>query len=185
MMEEHGKLEGIFAQAPSIWMIVGVLAFIPALCEELAFRGFIQTGLASRSSRWTSILISAAFFGAVHGIVQQAISAFILGLLIGYVAAATRSIWPCMMFHFVHNALHVVVGLSLPKWLEEHPWLERIVASGETGHSFPTPILVGGLGLAGLILFALRRELRRIDRAALESTDIALELDARRHSIAS
>ncbi|MFO0903943.1 MAG: ABC transporter permease subunit/CPBP intramembrane protease [Pirellulales bacterium] len=185
MIEEHGKLEGLFNQAPSIWAIVGVLAFIPALCEELAFRGFIQSGLASRSSRWTAILISAAFFGAVHGIVQQALSAFILGLVIGYLAAASRSIWPCMVFHFVHNGLHIVLGLSLPKWMETHPWLGRVVISSDAGHAFATPILVGGLAVAGLVLYAFRRDLQQREQAALESTDAELELDARRHSIAS
>ncbi|MFO0868017.1 MAG: ABC transporter permease subunit/CPBP intramembrane protease [Pirellulales bacterium] len=181
VVQELQKLDGLFASAPSLWSIVGVLAFIPAICEELAFRGFILSGLRSRGSDWTAILISSAFFGAVHAILQQSLAAFVLGLVIGYVAVQTKSIWPCMLFHFTHNALQLIMALSLPSWLETTPWLSRAIQLGEDGHRFHSALVALGLGVAGLILFALHRQARgdARRRAAALATDEG-ELGTRR-----
>ena len=90
----------------------------------------------------------------------------------------TRSIWPCMLFHFTHNALQLVVGLSIPKWVESHPWLGRVARVGEDGHAFTPAVVVAGLVVSALILYWFRRQalkdLRLSDGAGAALADVGL-----------
>ena len=81
---------------------------IPALCEELAFRGFILSGLRHLGHKWRAIFFSALLFGLTHGILQQSLIASLVGMVIGFLAMQSGSILPGMAFHVVHNALGVV-----------------------------------------------------------------------------
>jgi len=92
-----------------MWQVVLLLAVLPAICEELAFRGFILSGLRHLGSKWGAIVISSIFFGITHLMLQQSVTAAILGMVIGYMAVQTGSLLPCMVYHVVHNALMFVM----------------------------------------------------------------------------
>ena len=81
------------------------MAVLPAMCEELAFRGFILSGLRHLGSKWWAIGLTAVFFGMAHGVIQQSLAAAALGLVIGYIAVQTGSLVPCILFHVTYNAL--------------------------------------------------------------------------------
>lgn len=119
-------LTSIFNQAPNIWAIIAVIALAPAILEELAFRGFILSGLQKSSRKTTAIVISSLFFGLAHSVLQQSIVAFGTGLLLGYIAVQARSIWPCIVFHFVNNSLAVLISTITPEVLESVPLLGLI-----------------------------------------------------------
>ncbi len=102
--------------APSLWMLIMVVAVTPAVCEELAFRGFILSGLRHLGHRWWAIVLTSIFFGIAHGVVQQSFTATIIGIFIGYLAVQSGSIFVCILFHVTHNSLPVV----LPTFLEKH-----------------------------------------------------------------
>ena len=85
--------------------ILLVFALLPALCEEVAFRGFILSGLRHNGHAWRAVLISSIFFGLAHSILQQSIAAVAIGMVLGYLAVQTGSLWPCVVFHMTHNAL--------------------------------------------------------------------------------
>ncbi len=108
MLGQIQDMQQVIASAPSIWHILALLALTPAICEELAFRGFILSGLRHMGSKWGAIVISSLLFGVTHGILQQSISATLVGIVIGYVAVQTGSLLPGIAFHLVYNAL----GLS-------------------------------------------------------------------------
>jgi sodium transport system permease protein len=101
-------LEQVFSQAP-YWQLVLLIAVLPAVCEELAFRGFILSGLRRSGNTARAIVISALLFGFAHGVMQQSMIASIVGMLIGYVAVKTGSILPGIVFHAIHNSLAVGV----------------------------------------------------------------------------
>jgi sodium transport system permease protein len=107
-------LSGMMYGAPSIWYTLAVIAVLPAVCEELAYRGFILSGLRHLGHRWRAIIISSVLFGLAHSIFQQSIAACMVGVLIGYMAVKTRSILPGMTYHMVHNATLLVAPLYLP-----------------------------------------------------------------------
>ncbi len=114
----------VFESSPNIWYLLGLMALLPAVCEELAFRGFILSGLRHTGSKWRAILISSVFFGMTHGILQQSIVASIFGLVLGYIAIQTNSIFPCMAFHAAHNALGLVATQYIPVFIDRHPEME-------------------------------------------------------------
>ncbi len=123
-MQKLEGLERMFDGAPNIWWILLVIAVLPALCEEIAFRGFILSGLRHLGHRWRAITISALFFGVSHGILQQSIIATFVGCLIGYLAVQTGSVWTGVAYHMVHNSLAVLASKlkepeSWPQWLRD------------------------------------------------------------------
>lgn len=101
------------------WLsVILLMAALPAVCEELAFRGFIFGGLVRNNSPVRAVLVTAFMFGISHGILQQSISASIMGVLLGWVALRTGSVLPGILIHFGNNALSVSINriaeLNLP-----------------------------------------------------------------------
>jgi sodium transport system permease protein len=87
------------------WLLLLVFAVTPAICEELAFRGFILSGLARGGRLAIAVGISSMMFGIIHMIPQQAFNAALLGLVLGLLAIYSRSLFPAMAFHFCNNAI--------------------------------------------------------------------------------
>ena len=71
MRADHGRR--------ALWQVLLLLAVVPAVCEELAFRGFILSGFRHLGHRWRAIVLSAIFFGLTHGILQQSLLACLVG----------------------------------------------------------------------------------------------------------
>lgn len=93
-----------------LWIVILPFAVAPAFCEEVAFRGFILTGLARAGRTWLAIVISSLTFGIMHMIPQQVFNAALLGIVLGLIATRSQSLWPCVIFHFCFNALAVMHG---------------------------------------------------------------------------
>ena len=85
-----------------------VYALLPAIAEELVFRGIIQKGLSSRYNAFTTIFLSSVMFVLMHGSLQQTLYQFVLGIMLGYLAHVGGSIIYSMILHFLNNALVVV-----------------------------------------------------------------------------
>ena len=83
-------------------------AVLPALVEEMVFRGYILGALRPQGDG-LAIVFSAVFFGLLHGNLLQIPFAFILGLIFGYLTVQTGSIWPAVLLHFLNNAFSVVL----------------------------------------------------------------------------
>ena len=89
---------------PSIFTFFTIVIFAPLL-EELLFRGILLEGFLKHMRPGVAIFWSALFFGGIHMIPAQAASAFIAGLFIGWLYWRTRSLWSCMLVHFINNFL--------------------------------------------------------------------------------
>ena len=147
MLEE---LQEKFSSA-NVWLLVLCVAALPAICEELAFRGFVLSGLRSLGNNRRAIIISALFFGITHGFLQQSINAFVLGLVLGYLAVRSGSLLPGVIFHFLHNSLSVLSAKITPDLIERFPSLGLLVHSSDQGLSYQWPVYVFG-GVASLAL---------------------------------
>jgi sodium transport system permease protein len=108
--EEQAKIGTALADAPSLWIIVALIALLPAICEELTFRGFILSGFRHLGHKWWAIVASSLLFGVAHPLLQQSLVTCVVGLVIAFIAVQTGSILPGMLFHFTHNALLLVVA---------------------------------------------------------------------------
>lgn len=83
-------------------------AVLPALTEEMVMRGYVL-GALRRYGDKLAIVLSALFFGLVHGNVLQLPFAFLLGLVLGWLVVQTDSIWPAVLLHFGNNIMSVLL----------------------------------------------------------------------------
>ena len=86
-----------------------VIAIVPAIGEELLFRGYLQQSF----SKWLSnphvaIIVTAVLFSAIHLHFQGFLPRFILGVLLGYLFYWSGSLWLPILAHFANNAQAVI-----------------------------------------------------------------------------
>jgi membrane protease YdiL (CAAX protease family) len=86
-----------------------LIAVLPAVCEELLFRGMIQRGLEKLGAGW-SVLLSGILFGLFHFDFQRLAAQTIIGLLSAYVVYRTGSIFNGMILHFMNNGLLTMIS---------------------------------------------------------------------------
>jgi len=88
-----------------------VMAAVPALCEEMFFRGALQPIIQSlvRNSH-AGILLTALVFSLAHGDMYGLLPRLLLGLLLGYLFWTTGSLAVSACAHFVNNAVFVAAG---------------------------------------------------------------------------
>jgi membrane protease YdiL (CAAX protease family) len=91
-----------------VWItLISVSIFAP-LFEEWLCRGVILRGLLQKTHPVSAILVSAVFFAVLHMNPWQALPAFILGALFGYIYYKTGSLKLTMLMHCVNNTFAVV-----------------------------------------------------------------------------
>ncbi len=88
------------------------LALVPAVAEELLFRGVLWGAVRPRLGATGAVIVTAVAFGLYHGSVYRFAPAAFGGLLLGVVRAASGSLWPALAFHFANNA-GVIIALHL------------------------------------------------------------------------
>ncbi len=154
--------------APLAYVLL-LIAVTPAICEEIAFRGFMLAGLRRTGHRWAAIAISSLFFGVTHSLLQQSLSAFVVGLVIGYIAVRTGSILPGMLFHLTHNGLLVSASRFWPSLGEEHQFARRLVdIQGDNFNYHPALAIVCGLAACGLLYWLHRQPYHESDEERLQ-----------------
>lgn len=116
------------------------LALVPALCEELLFRGALARGLRAPLGLVGAALLSAALFALVHGSLARLPITFALGVVLGVTALRVGSIVPAMVIHAGNNAAAVL--LSWPPAAAHAGFLDR------TAVTLPAAILCSALGLS-------------------------------------
>ncbi len=148
MKAATAPVEAMLNSAP-LFALMFVIAIVPGIFEELAFRGVILTGLQKDSRPSSAIFVSAFFFGITHGILQQSLNAFIIGLLLGYIAVRSGSLIPTIIMHVLHNGITVLVARS-----ESQEWLSPLLIDyhGTPMYS-PLVAMCGGVIAIGLIVW--------------------------------
>ncbi|KAA5542242.1 CPBP family intramembrane metalloprotease [Roseiconus nitratireducens] len=121
----------------------------PAICEELLFRGYVQTRLVRARGPLRGILVSSLLFAAFHMDWVHVVAVFPLGLYLGFVAWRSGSLLPAMLGHFVNNAISVFAVVLSP----EDPSIEP---SAEMVTFLLTVISAGLLGAALTLTASVR-----------------------------
>lgn len=100
--EERLLRELVMGFAP--WSRYALFALLPALCEEVLFRGAFLTCLA----RWGEVpacVTSAVAFGLFHGSLLRFLPVAALGYALALVVRRTGNLWPAVVIHALHNTL--------------------------------------------------------------------------------
>lgn len=94
-------------QSPWDWVEkIAVIGLAAAVSEELMFRGFLQTAFLQRMRRPAAIVLVATLFMLLH---VQFLPVLAAGIVLGFVALATKSIVIPMFVHFINNVVQLLL----------------------------------------------------------------------------
>jgi len=138
-----------------VWLSWVLIAVVPAVCEEVVFRGWVLSGLVGERPdgirRAVAVAAQAAFFAAVHLLPERMPTTFVLGLVLGWMALGTGSLLPGIVCHAAHNSVPIALVL-----------LAGGTASPDSDAS-AWPVWLPALGAVAVIVggFVVARETRR------------------------
>jgi uncharacterized protein len=92
-----------------------VIIGIAPILEELFFRGFILQGLVNKIGPYFGAVLTALLFAIVHLQFASFIPIFILSLILSILFIRSKSIWPCIIFHLINNAVAFMIELLMIK----------------------------------------------------------------------
>ena len=153
MAEELLKKYLLRDSAGALIANIAVLALVPAICEELLFRGALQQVLCKCfKNAHIAIFVTAAIFSLMHGEVFAFLPRFMRGAVLGYLFYLGRSIWYNILAHFLNNAILVVMYFFVAQGKIEYGAVDN----------FNSPWYLAVLGLAAaIVLFRRWREALR------------------------
>jgi len=101
---------------------VFIIALLPALAEELCFRGALQRILINLSrSPWVGIVVTAILFSSLHLQFSGFLPRMFLGIVLGAFYWYSGSIWTSILAHFVNNAVQVIAASYAPQYIDKNP----------------------------------------------------------------
>ena len=86
-----------------------IFAVLPAICEEIFFRGYLQGLFLRLMNPHLAIVLVAFIFSAIHLQFYGFFPRFFLGILLGYFVYASGSLFPAMLAHFFFNGFSIVL----------------------------------------------------------------------------
>jgi membrane protease YdiL (CAAX protease family) len=134
------------------WLFVVILAILPSCCEELLFRGALQTALLRGRSPARAIALGSVIFAAYHLDLARFPGQMAAGLGLGWLAWRAGSIWPGVVAHAVTN-----LGVEPVLSLAGHAWLTVVGRSETSNLLYAWATLAGGLSLFALSALAAHR----------------------------
>jgi ABC-2 type transport system permease protein/sodium transport system permease protein len=133
--------------------IVAAYAVVPAVLEELFFRGYLFSALRARLRPLATILTTAFLFGLFHIVASfdRLLPSTLLGVVLGWVCWRTGSVFPGMVLHGCHNTFIVLIAY----------YQEAIKQSGfdpDQSHVPPTWLAAAALcaGLGAFLIAVVR-----------------------------
>ena len=105
-------LETFFAEvSPAVALIC--VALIPAVCEEVLFRGYLFDSFKTKKGTTWAIVITAILFSVIHFDLYKMLPILVMGWAFGYITAKTESILLPVIFHFLNNAMSLISFYNL------------------------------------------------------------------------
>ena len=144
--EAAAQLTERFLKADSVWVLlvnIGLMALLPALSEEVSFRGTLQQILGNKH---LAIWITAFVFSAIHMQFYGFIPRMLMGAMFGYIFVWTGSLWVPIVMHFTNNGIAVVTYYLLGENMEGKSYADTFGA-GTTWWIGVLSLLITSLGL--------------------------------------
>jgi ABC-type Na+ efflux pump permease subunit/membrane protease YdiL (CAAX protease family) len=102
--------EEVIPKGMPVWQLLLYLAVLPAICEELTFRGILLSGLKRKLRPAALVVVIGIIFGLFHVSLFRIAPTAALGMVLTTVAIMTGSVFPGMLLHAGNNALGVLAG---------------------------------------------------------------------------
>lgn len=123
--EETSQQMGAFLKVRNkadVFINVFIIALLPAIGEELCFRGALQRILINITRNpWVGIVLTAILFSALHLQFLGFLPRMFLGIVLGACYWYSGSIWTSIVAHFVNNAVQVIAASYAPKYIDKNP----------------------------------------------------------------
>lgn len=157
------------------------IALLPAIAEELIFRGIITNGLKKYGTT-IAVVVSAIFFALMHQNLQQLIYQLFLGGVMAYIVIKTGSILYTMLLHFFNNFVILLNGyLSYGKTQTE------IDYSNAWNNIYPFLIMIASvaiiIGLLYLINYVIKNKNKKLNTEKAVAKEQELEQNVTEQNI--
>ena len=136
-------MESASASADTFSMFLYICLSAP-VSEELLFRGLIMRSLEPYGKKF-AILTSSFLFGIFHGNIVQSPYAFVVGLVLGYVAMEHSMVW-AMLLHMINNLL---LADTLPRLTQSLPVLYQEIIFA---------VVIWGSAIAAVVILIVKRK---------------------------
>jgi sodium transport system permease protein len=117
------------------------IAILPGICEELLCRGFLLNCFLPRFGKAGAVVVVAVAFGILHLDPYRFLSTSFLGLILGFIAVESGSVFPAMLAHATNNALSYIVQQH-SEWFDKQDWLDL-----EKANHLPWYVMLGSAAL--------------------------------------
>ena len=138
-----------------------LVPLIPAVFEELLFRGVIMRGF-EQFGKTAAVVLSSVLFSLAHGNTDQMVYQFLFGLFLGFLAMETRSIFVAMSAHFANNLFAVVSVLPVAVLEEKH------LGQGFAALASVLIVFIGVVCLTAAVLYFGKRMFHSKKKGALQ-----------------
>jgi len=136
----------VSAQNPlELLFVVFTVALVPAVCEELLFRGLVQGSLERAVGGLRAAIIAGVIFGAYHLNPFSLVPLVLLGVYFGYLVHRSRNLTVAISAHFFNNFIACIA-----LYLHVNDDFIVLAPSG----TWTWPILLGNFALFGLVFVA-------------------------------
>ena len=122
-LAEQLKISSIY----SGMIIIVTTVLIAPFVEEMLFRGYLQKILEDSWQDVTkAVLITSLFFAFVHLNLYWVVQIYLLGLVLGFLAWRTNSIWPGLILHGLNNGFAVALNNTQDIFDKYYNWHEHV-----------------------------------------------------------
>ena len=136
---------------------VFIIAFLPALGEEIFFRGMIQQYMVKAvKNLYIGIIITAIIFSAFHFQFMGFLPRMLLGIILGCIFAWSKNIWLSVFAHFLNNGAAVTLDYLNQRNIINEEQLESVASDN-------VMVVVVSLVLLGALMFALYKQRKRAE----------------------
>ncbi|MCH8495236.1 MAG: CPBP family intramembrane metalloprotease [Balneolales bacterium] len=122
------------------------VAIVPAVCEELLFRGYVLRNFEKSMLPIVAIIVSGILFGIYHVRLTQLIPLSVLGMLLAWMTIRSGSIWPAVAAHFANNGFAVILATFIP---------DLVFDESMQGTLPPVQYIILSMFLTGVLLYLI------------------------------
>ena len=145
-LRELVRIDGVL---DAITVPLAVVA-IPAISEELLFRGLVLPGVERRHGASVALAVSSLAFGLIHVAPVAVVYATLAGFVLGWVRLRTGSVLPCVALHGAFNAAPILLPAEILR-------IEGFNTVSSDVYHLPLGLVLGSAAVAALSLYALSR----------------------------
>ncbi len=145
-MQQMNMLQSYLTADNLTWLVLFHIAVVPAICEEILFRGYVLRSFQRSWGAVAAVIASGIIFGMFHLQLTHLLPLAAIGILLGFLTWISESIIPAMAAHFLNNAGSVFLVRFYP----------NSEAAGTTATTLPPIWLVLiSVAITGYILYFL------------------------------